>query len=150
MAAGKPKIFESGAASVLANAKAQWDLAGNQFAFILLDTAWTPDASLDTYSQLTNECIDADYAPIGVTTRTINEVAGVTYLDADDAAFGDPKTISARYLVCVQGDYTALAGTDSLVFFVDLNTSGANVSTITAAFTVVADALGWLSITETA
>jgi hypothetical protein len=93
-----------------------------------------------------------DGAPIAATGLAIDSTttAGTTYFDSADAAFGNPVTITAKYLVAVMPETagTFSATTSKLLFYVDLNTTSASstVSSTADEFTVQAPANGWFKI----
>ena len=152
MAAAAPRVFNVGIPTLMSNATPQWDDAAANFAFVLLDAAWTPNLAAANYGALTNECVNAHYSPIAVTNRAVVNGAGTAcYLDSDDANFGAQVDISAKYLVCVAGNAAALLGTDPVIFYVDLNTGQAvNVASVYGQFLQSPDALGWLNIAQAA
>lgn len=152
MAAAAPRVFNVGIPTLMSNATPQWDDATANFAFVLLDNAWTPSLTVATYGALTNECVNAHYSPIAVTNRAVVNGAGTAcYLDSDDANFGAQVDIAARYLVCVAGNAAALVAGNPVIFYVDLNVGGvANVASVYGQFTLSPDALGWLNIAQAA
>jgi hypothetical protein len=150
MAAAAPQVFDVGIPTLLANATPNWDDALANFAFVLLDTLWTPDDAIATYGALDNECTDVDYAPIPVTGRTVVNGAGnACYLNSDDANFGNTVDIAARYLVCVAGDAAALVAGNPVIFYVDLNTGGTtNIASVSGQFSQSPNVNGWINIAQ--
>lgn len=147
MAVGETQVYDEAVEFLMEDANGQWDSASD-YAFILLDTTHTPDDADNDYQDVSgDECSDGDYAPIACGTRAVNRATGTSYLDSADADFGDPVTIAARYLVCLQGTFGSLQTTDKLMFYVDLTGSG-NASSTTSAFQVQAPTNGWLSFAQ--
>lgn len=112
---------------------------GGTIKAVLVDNAHTPDPATDsTYAAISaNECDDADYAAQTVTGVALTRAAGVAKLDANAVPFGNPVTIAARYVYLVQQLGGALAGTDLILGYMDLNDGGAeNVSSTNAEFTI--------------
>lgn len=105
----------------------QWDNAtAGSCMFCLADETYPPDITDTTTTDVGAALITAgDGAPVNVTTPALDKTTtpGTTYYDADPADFGDPVTIDAKYLICVQpvtaGTFSAT--TSKLVWFADLN-----------------------------
>lgn len=115
---------------------------------VLLSSAYTPNISThSTYADLTNEITDPDYAPVAIGSRAINlDGANVDY-DGGNAEFGDPVTITARYMVFVAGTAGALAGTDRLISLHDIES---DASSTNAVWRITAPAAGWFSVSRAA
>lgn len=106
---------------------------------VLVDNAHTPSLENDNiYSDIsTNECTDGDYAPVVLTGVALTRTGGTAKLDANIVSYGDPVTISARYIYVVQRAGGALVAGDLILGYMDLNDGGsANVSSTTAVFSV--------------
>jgi len=113
------------------------NLAGTIRA-VLVDNAHTPDLETDaTYAAISpNECDDADYSPQTMAGIALTRAGGVVKLDANAVPFGNPVTIAARYIYVVHQVGGALAGTDLVLGYMDLNFGGSeNVSSTNAEFT---------------
>lgn len=149
MPAGIVQKFEGAMRHMMAVANnAQWDDPAVPFAFILLDVSWTPSDADNSYGSLSvHECASPDYAPKAVTGRTIAGTGHNCFADSADAIFGSLVTISARYLVCVQGDPAALVAGDAAIFWVDLDTTAGALNKSSAAdnFALQAPASGWFN-----
>ena len=106
---------------------------------VLVDNAHTPSlANDDVYSDISvNECGDADYDPQVISGVAITQTSGTVKLDANIVSFGDPVTISARYVYVVRRAGASLVAGDLIFGYMDLNDGGsANVSSIAAVFSV--------------
>lgn len=150
MTVGTTQLYDVGILNLLANAQAKWDNGAANYAFILLDNAYTPSDAHASYSAVSaNECGDADYAPIAVGSRTLTNTSGTIYADSADANFGSSVTIAARYLVCVAGNPASLQAADPLVFYQDLRTEDdGNVASTNSNFVVSAPTNGWFSLAQ--
>lgn len=138
MAAGAFKFYDK---AVLAIANGTINLSSATLVMTLVGVAYTPDkAADDTYSDLSANVIpDADYAPVTISGKTFTIPSGdETLFDCNNVSFGNPVTIAAKWAVVVVRAGGALAGTDLLLGFADLNTaSGSAVLSSTAgAFSV--------------
>lgn len=107
---------------------------------VLVDVAHTAAVTDDTYSDIsTNECDDGDYSAQVVANVAVTEAAGITEVDADDVSFGDPVTISAKYIYLLKRAGGSLVAGDKIIGYMDLNDGvGENVSSVSGSFTV-----GW-------
>lgn len=106
---------------------------------VLVDNAHTPDLEVDSeYSDISaNECSDVGYAAQTVTNIALSRTAGVVKVDSDPIPFGNPVTIAARYVYLVHQAGGALAPTDLIFGYMDLNDGGSsNVSSSNSEFTV--------------
>ena len=150
MALGQAQIHDEALAHLLSSTGAQWDDGTANFAFILLDNAYTPSDVHNDYQDVSaNECTDVDYAAIACGTRAFVQSGADTYLDSADADYGSAVTIAARYLMCIQGNYASLGATDKIIFRVDLDDGGsANVSSTSSTFKITAPTNGWLKLNQ--
>ena len=106
---------------------------------VLVDNAHTPSLENDNlYSDIsTNECADGDYSPVVLTGVALTRSGGTVKLDANIVSYGDPVTISARYIYVVRRAGGSLVAGDLILGYMDLNDGGsANVSSTTAVFSV--------------
>lgn len=103
---------------------------------ILCTTTYTPAATHATYTDITNECADGDYAPVTLTGMSITESSGTIKWDANQVDYGAAVTISARYIVLVESVDGTLSATDPLIGYMDLNDGGTNVSSTNSDFKV--------------
>lgn len=114
---------------------------------VLVDNAHTPSlVNDDIYSDISaNECSDGDYSPQVITGMAITQSSGTVKLDANIVSFGDPVTISARYLYVVRRAGASLVAGDLILGYMDLNDGGSsNVASIAAVFSVDWDAANGL------
>ena len=142
MAVGQVQLYNQAFSTICASANTQWDTASG-FAFVLAKSTYTP---LDTHTTLANVGTgDVDYivtgdgAAILVPSLAIVNSSGNTQFNAGNANFGASVTITAKYLLCVEGDAT-LAGTDKLIFWQNLDTSGGSAVSSASDFVVQAPA----------
>lgn len=138
MAAGAFKFYDN---ALLAIANGTINLNTNTLVMTLTGTGYVPNkATHSLYSAVSANIIpDAGYTPQVLAGKTFTIPSGDEVLfDANDVSFGNPVTLSAKWAVVVVRAGGALAGTDLLLGFVDLNTdSGAAMLSSTAgAFTV--------------
>ena len=132
MASGPFTLYESGH---LGFWNGSIEFESGTVSAVLLSDAYTPSASHSTYADVSgSEIADADYSPQGVTGKTVTYAGGVK-VDSDDIQFGTEVSITAKYLVLVQQSGGSLASSDSLIGYVDLNTSG-NLSSTNSVFSV--------------
>lgn len=120
---------------------------------VLVTSSWTPAPQSDTVwsGVSTNEVANGNgYTTHGkaLTTISITKSGSDVFLDADNLAWTS-STITAKYLVIVKDANAdnALAGTDVIVGYVDLETGGGSVSSTAADFSVNMNASGLLKIT---
>jgi hypothetical protein len=112
------------------------DLDNDTVTAVLATTDYVPAATHDTYSDVTNICADADYAPKTLTSPVFTESAGTVKFDADDVTYGTTVSIAARYIVLVRQAGASLAGTDRLIGYMDLDDTGYNVRSTNSNFIV--------------
>jgi len=145
MAVGAFQLFNTWGDQILQDADTQWDATGTTlFAWLL---AKSTAAIVDTDSTVTDlgvagtDWINAgDGAPIDVITRSITFAAGDQEFKAGDAVFGPSVTITARWIVLVQGNAAAIVGGDGLIGYQLLDDTPADVSSTNSDFTVTAPA----------
>lgn len=138
MAAGAFKFFDK---ALLAIANGTINLNTANLVMTLASPAYTPNKSTDdTYSDMSTHIIaDADYAPQLLAGKTFTIPSGDEVLfDCNNVSFGNPVTISAKWAVVVVRAGGALAGTDLLLGFADLNTAstGAVLASTAGAYSV--------------
>ena len=123
------------------------DPDGDTLVGVLVDNAHTPSLENDNlYSDISgNECTDGDYAPVVLGGVAMNRTGATVKLDANAVAYGDPVTISARYIYVVRRAGASLVAGDLILGYMDLNNGGsANVGSTNAEFTVDWDAANGL------
>ena len=149
MTVGAVQLYNGTNAFLLQNANHAWDLAnsGSGYMFLLARNTYTPADAHATVSQIGTAGVDwintGDGSALAVPTRSVVASAGAAQLQAGDANFGASVTISAKYLVCVRSANVGAqpAGTDDLIFWVNLRTEdGAEVSSTASDFVVQAPA----------
>lgn len=137
--------------SLFDTANMQWnDATAGNIMFCLVTSSYTPVATHSTTSNLgANIIIAGDGAPVAATSVVLDSATtpGRTYFDTANVAFGNPVTITAKYLVAVQpvtpGTFSAT--TSKLLFYVDLDDTSpsSSASALASTFTVFAPATGW-------
>lgn len=144
MAVGTPKAYEKGLLSIT---KGVVDFAGDTIKAALLDTTHTVSIATDQFFNdvSTYECTDGDYAKVTLTSVTQAISSGKIVFDFDDISFGSAVTIAARYLVIYKD--TGMSSTSNLLFVVDLNDGGGNVSSTADSFDITLSASGLYAIT---
>jgi len=113
---GKLQPFTSGMASV-------------DVAVALLSADYTPDPTHSTWGDVSaHEIGDADYAQQSLPGASYGQASGTVTYDADPISFGDNVTITAKYAVFVRGTPGSLASGDTLIGYVDLDTSATDAT----------------------
>lgn len=144
MPAGSWKVY---GAALEAVEKGTLDLDSNTFRMVLVTSGHTPNQSThSTWADASaNEVANGNgYATHGkVLACTVTRSGLVVTFDCDDQSWPS-STITAKYAVIVKDADAngALASTDALVAFCDLETSGGSVSTTNGTFSVIINALG--------
>lgn len=137
--------------ALLLHAKGDLDLDAGVRA-VLVTSSYTPNQSTDdTWSDVSaNEVANGNgYATHGkAVTTSVTKSGLVTTIDGDDQNWTS-STITAKYLVLVKDADTngALAGTDVLIAYCDLDTGGGSVSSTAGDFAITMNASGMLTIT---
>ena len=144
MAAGAWKIF--GAAEEGIN-RSTIDLDTNTFRMVLVTSAWTPSQTADdTWSDMSANEVAAGggYSTHGkLLTCTIARTGLDVFFDCDDQTW-TASTITAKYAIIVKDAdaNAALAATDLVLCYCDLNDSGGSVSTTSGPLTITIHASG--------
>lgn len=138
MAAGSFQLYNTGKESLLTDNANQITWATDTVVAVLLGTGYTPDAAHSTYADISAQVItDGDYAPAVVSGKTSTLTADKILWDCDNISFGDPVTLTAKYVVLVKRAAGALAGTDRLIGYGDLNVgAGLTASSTNSVFQV--------------
>lgn len=144
MSVGQVQLYNQAFSLLAADANTQWDAAAStSFTFILAASTYTPADTHTTVANLgvadTDWIQTGDGAPIVVPTRSITSVSGATRFLAGNANFGSSVTVTAKYLVCIEGD-TTVTSTDNLLWYQDLSQEGGSASSSTSDFVVQAPA----------
>lgn len=144
MAVGTPKVYEK---SLLLIQQQSLDFVNDTIKAALLDTAHTVDvANHDFFDDVSaDEIGDADYSQITLSGKSISIVSNKIRFDFADLDFGDNVTISARYLVIYKD--TGTPSTSPVIWIVDLNTGGGNLSSTNSDFDAAVNANGIYEIT---
>ena len=135
---------------VLRSANRQWDdPAAGSAMFILATSTYTPSPAHSTAADLgANVITTGNGSPINVATPVQTLLANVTWFSSGGANFGNPVTITAKYLVCVQpvvaGNYAATA---KLLWYVDLSSGGGSLVVSAGSFNILPPVNGWVDIT---
>lgn len=134
MAAGNFTLYDNAKLLLL---NGGLDMSSATLAATLLGSGYTPSAAHDTWSDVSsNEITDSGYSEQAVSGQTVTLASGTVTVDSADISFGSSVTLTAKYLVLVLGTAGSLAGTDKLVGYCDLNSSGGTVSSTAGAFSV--------------
>ena len=142
MAAGAFILYNSGKEAII-DSTFNLETAGDTIVAVLVLTGYTPAATHTTWADLVAQVVlDGDYGPITVTGQAVTETAGTVTFDAADVAFGDPVTITAKYIALVKRVGGTLATTDPLIGYMDLDTGGGSVASTNAQFQVNWNASG--------
>lgn len=139
MAVGTFQLYSTGKEALTADNANQINWASDTIVAVLAGVGYTPAITHSVYSDVSANIIaDAGYAPAVLTGKTSTRTLDKILWDCADISFGDPVTLSAKWLVIVKRAGGALAGTDQLIGYVDLNTAtGSSVaSSVNAVFQV--------------
>lgn len=151
MAIGTVTKYDKGVSTLLKNADRQWDdaTAGN-IMFCLAKAVYTPSTTHSTVADLgvadTGYIATGDGAPINAPSPSLDDTTtpGSVYFDSLAANFGNPVTITAKYLVAVQPAVAGtFASTAKLLWYVDLETGGGSVSSTNSEFVINTPTNGW-------
>lgn len=121
---------------------AQFDWVADDVNCCLLTDSWTPDRTLDFYSELTNELANGDGYTTGgeaLTTKAVDTAANIIYLDADDISWTFSATKAFRYAVIYKD--TGVAATSRLIWYIDLT-----AQSLSGQYTIQLNALGLISL----
>ena len=148
MPAGSWKVYGAAAEAI---AKGTVDLDSNTFRMALVTASHTPNQSThSTWADVSaNEATGTGYTSSGkLLTCTVNRSALVVTFDCDDQSWA-ASTITAKYAIIVKDADAngALASTDALVAFCDLETGGGSLSTTAGAFAITINASGVFTLT---
>ena len=138
MAAGSFQLYNTGKESLLTDNANQITWATDTVVAVLLGTSYTPSASHVTYADISAHIItDPDYTPAVVTGKTSVLTVDKILWDCDNVSFGDPVSLTAKYVAFVKLAAGALAGTDRLIGHGDLNVGvGLTASSTNSVFQV--------------
>lgn len=123
------------------------DFTPDNHYWTLHTSSYTPATTHVTFSQITNECADGDYAKQDATGEATSNSSGTITVDIGDVDFGNTVTITAKYLVLVRGTVAGSAGTDRVVGYCDLNSGGGSVSSTSGNFDITINASGIVTAT---
>ena len=149
MAAGAFKVYGAAAEAI---AKGTVDLDSNTFRMVLVTSAYTPNQS--THSTWTDVSANEVAAGGGYSTHgklltcTVNRLSLVVTFDCDDQSWTS-STITAKYAVIVKDADAngALASTDALVAYCDLESGGGSISTTAGTLAITINASGVFTMT---
>lgn len=114
------------------------DTGGDAFVATLHTSSYVPAATHSTFSQATNEVSGGGYARQVLGGQTITETAGTISFKATKVNFGATTTITADSIVLTKrtGTGTNLTGTDFLLGYMILDTTGTGASSSNGKFEV--------------
>lgn len=130
------------------------DVHNDTFRMVLLTSSYTPNQSThSTFADISAaEVSGTGYTAGGEACDLVVSRSGlVVTVDGADGIW-PTSTITAKYAAIVRDADAngALASTDLLVSYCDLDTGGGSLSTTNGTFTVTIDALGVLTVTASA
>lgn len=156
MAVGATQLFDQGPQQILLDANPQWDTAGNNFSWILVGSAYTPNDAHTTVADInsgnsgggtgtqvnagTHSWINTgNGGPLALDTPSVALTSTNTELKALDANFGASVTIpGVSFLVLVMAATGSVVSGTKLILWIDLDTGGGNVSASAGPFNVQA------------
>lgn len=101
---------------------------------VLLNNTYVPALTHTTYADVSAaEIADPDYVAQDLTTKTVVLNGTAVEFDSDDILFGDPVTISAQFIVFLEGDAATKVAGDILWGYADF---GSMLSSTAAQFTI--------------
>lgn len=139
MPVGNFTLYNSGKEALLSDNANQITWATDTVVAVLLGSGYTPALTHTTWADMSAQHVTGtNYAPVALANKTSVRTGGTILWDCDDINFGSNVTVTAKYIAIVKRAGGALAGTDQLIGYCDLdNTSGtATVSSTNALFQV--------------
>lgn len=114
------------------------DTGGNAFVATLHTSSYVPAATHSTFSQATNEVSGGGYARLVLGSQTVTETAGTVSFKAAKLNFGATTTITADSMVLTKrtGTGTNLTGTDVLLGYMILDTTGTGAASSNGKFEI--------------
>lgn len=145
MSIGQVQIFDQCFELLAQDGNTQWDAAAStSFAFLLAKSTYTPDDTDTTVADLGTAGVDwidsGDGSPIVVPSRSIDRSGGVIQFKAANANYGSSVTVTAKYLICVEGDSSSIASGDNILWYQDLSQEGGSAQSSASDFVVQAPA----------
>ena len=134
-------------AGLSAQVRGDADYLAEPVAAVLVTNAHTPNSSTDVdYGDISgNECIDEDYAPVNLTTKTISVQSSVIRFSCAKITLTVSGSITGRYLYFVLGDAASLSSSDLILGRIDL-TEGGSVSSTNTEFSFTPHTTGLFGI----
>lgn len=139
MAIGTFTLYNTGKEALLTDNAGSIDWAADTVVAVLLSNTYTPALTHSTFADISaTQISDVGYAPVALTGKSSVRASGVITFDCDNISYGSSVTIAAKYLVVVKRAAGALASTDQLIGYIDLNTdsTSAVASSTTASFAI--------------
>ena len=138
MAAGTFQLYNTGKENLLTDNANHINWATDTIVAVLLTVGYTPSAAHSTYANISaNICADVGYAPVVLTGKTSALTADKILWDCADISFGTNVSLTAKYVAIVKRAGGALAGTDQLIGYGDLNVgAGLSASSTNSTFQV--------------
>ena len=139
MAVGDYTLYNTGKEALLTDNAGSIDWANDTIVAVLVNAAYTPALTHSTWNDVVaNHSTGTNYAPVVVTGKTSARSGGTILWDCADVNFGANVTITTKYIVFLKRAGGALATSDQLIGYCDLeNASGsATVSSTNSTFQV--------------
>jgi hypothetical protein len=139
MAVGNYTLYNTGKEALLTDNANQITWASDTIVAVLLGNGYTPALTHSTYADISAHITTSpDYTPVVISGKTSARTGGTILWDCADVAYGNPVSITAKYIVFVKRAGGSLTSTDQLIGYCDLdNTNGtATVSSTNSVFTV--------------
>lgn len=149
MAAGAFTLFGAAKEALLT---AAIDPDTDNFSVILVTSAWTPGVNTDdTYSDISTHEVASGggYTTGGIDlgALSVSRSGGTVTVDETTNPSWTSSTITAKYAVIIRRAGGSLTGTDLLLGYVDLDTGGGSLSTVSGTFAITWNALGLFTLT---
>lgn len=139
MAVGNYNLYNSGKEALLTDNVNQIIWATDTIVAVLVDATYTPAATHSTWNDvLVHHSTGTNYDPVVVSGKTSVQTAGTILWDCADVDFGNTVTITTKYIVFLKRAAGALATSDQLIGWCDLDTTSGSdtVSSTNSTFIV--------------
>ena len=139
MAVGNYTLFNTGKEALLTDNANQINWASDTIVAVLVNASYTPAATHSTWNDVVaHHSTGTNYAPVVVTGKTSARSGGTILWDCADVDFGSTVTITTKYIVFLKRAAGALATSDQLIGYCDLEnaSTSATVSSTNSGFVV--------------
>lgn len=143
MAAGAWVMYDTGKLDLFDE-----DFVTDDHHWQLALTGYTPATTHSTWNDVVaSVCADGDYVAQNATTESTANASGTITVDIGDVDFGNTVTITAKYLILVQGTVAAVTTASRLVGYCDLDTGGGSPASTAGNYDITINASGIVTAT---